>query len=239
MDIPKAMQDKLAAIRDAATLEELTTYLTTPGLQKPAAAMKAVQLGVMDAKDARKFLTASGERRGVAQWRAFLFGDDDEPSDEWVDTAIRVKADRYFATSIWRRSAYTRSQVIAIAGGKLPMAAYAICIMEPLSPELLRALATAPSQSDKLGGYEVSETSLPGMLLSDDGNFLTIYPQIIVARHPNTPGDVREKLLKARSSHVRDAAALGVDHLLPDALLEAVSSAFVKAQISSPSSGIP
>ena len=119
------------------------------------------------------------------------------------------------------------------------MTAYAICIMEPLSPDLLRALATAPSQSDKLGGYEVSETSLPGMVLSDDGNFLTIYPQIIVARHPNTPDDVREKLLKARSSHVCDAAALGIDHRLPDSLLEAVSSTFVKEQISSPSSGIP
>ena len=46
MDIPKGMQDKLAAIRDAATLEDLTTYLTTPGLPNPAAAMKAVQLGV-------------------------------------------------------------------------------------------------------------------------------------------------------------------------------------------------
>ena len=43
MDIPKAMQDKLAGIREAATLEGLTMYLTTAGLQKPAAAMKAVQ----------------------------------------------------------------------------------------------------------------------------------------------------------------------------------------------------
>ena len=34
MDIPKGMQDKLAAIRDAANLEDLMTYLTTPGLQK-------------------------------------------------------------------------------------------------------------------------------------------------------------------------------------------------------------
>ena len=119
------------------------------------------------------------------------------------------------------------------------MVAYAICIMEPLSPELLRALATAPSQSDKLGGYEVSETSLPGMILSDDGDFLTIHPQIIVARHPNTPDDVREGLLKARSAHVREAAALGIEHRLPTALLEAVSSDFVKAQIASPSSGIP
>jgi len=239
MDIPEAMQKKLTAIRDASTLEDLTPYLTTGGLQKPAAAMQAVQLGVMDPKDARKLLTAAGERRGVAQWRSFLFGDDDEPSDEWVDTAIRIKADRYLSTSIWRRSAYTRGQMIAIAGGKLPMAAYAICIMEPLSAELLRALASAPSQSDKLGGYEVSEKSLPGMVLSDDGNFLTIHPQIIVARHPNTPDDVREGLLKARSSHVREAAALGVDRRLPTALLEAVSSDFVKAQISSPSSGIP
>lgn len=134
MDIPKALQAKLAAIRNATSLNALTPLVTTPCLQKPAAAMKAVQLGVMAPKDARRFLTASGERRGVAQWRAFLFGDDDEPSDEWVDIAIRVKADRYLSTSIWRRSAYTRSQVIAIAGGKLPMAAYAICIMEPLSP---------------------------------------------------------------------------------------------------------
>ena len=105
MDIPKVMQDKLAAIREAASLDNLTTHLNSPGLQKPAAAMKAVQLGVMDPKDARKYLTASAERRGVAQWRAFLFGDDDEPTDEWVDTAIRIKADRYLATSIWRRSA--------------------------------------------------------------------------------------------------------------------------------------
>jgi hypothetical protein len=239
MDIPKAMQAKLTAIRDATSLDELTPFLTTGGLQKPAAAMQAVQLGAMDPKDARKLLTAAGERRGVAQWRAFLFGDDDEPSDEWVDTAIAIKADRYLSTSIWRRSAYTRGQIIAIAGGKLPMAAYAICIMEPLSPELLRALATAPSQSDKLGGYEVSETSLPGMILSDDGNFLTIHPQIIVARHPNTPDDVREGLLKARSGHVREAAALGIDHRLPTALLEAVSSSFVKAQIDSPVTGVP
>jgi hypothetical protein len=28
------MQDKFAAIREADTLEDLTTYLTTPGLQK-------------------------------------------------------------------------------------------------------------------------------------------------------------------------------------------------------------
>lgn len=67
MGIPKAMQDKFAVIREAVTLEDLTTHLTTPGLQKTAAAMKAVQLGVMDPKDARKFLTVSGERRGAAQ----------------------------------------------------------------------------------------------------------------------------------------------------------------------------
>lgn len=119
------------------------------------------------------------------------------------------------------------------------MAAYAICIMEPLSPEHLRALATAPSQSDKLGGYEVSETTLPGMILSADGNLLTSYPQIIVARYPNTPGDVREKLLKTRSSHVRETAALGVDHRLSTQLLGAVSSAVVKAQIDSPVTGVP
>ena len=32
MDIPKAMQDKLAAIREAASLDNLTTHLNSPGL---------------------------------------------------------------------------------------------------------------------------------------------------------------------------------------------------------------
>ena len=130
-----------------------------------------------------------------------------------ADAMIEAGSDETLAAAIKDGVIKDPIQLEAIVLAKLVAACWAIATTVELDEHLLRHLAAVPSYSWEVWDPVSPESLRPGMVFTPIANshyplgHVACHTQAIVASHPRTPLDVLERLVKARSRHVRVALA--------------------------------
>lgn len=211
------------ALATVENVDELTAALNDDKVGvRVSALLRLVEVGEITAAHAKTQLAAFGSNANqfLNRWlRMRGAGVTAFTNREVLDLMIALKADSFIASAVWHR-VFTDDELRKIAAAKLPEACWAIAHRVPLTPEWLTLLAAAPSHSwIDYGRYMNPNDLETGEILID--GYITRFPQIIVAQHPDTPAAVLKKLRKARSKYVRASALSRPDTPVEDLIAAA------------------
>ena len=187
-----------------------------------AAIIRGYELGIFSLDMAGDFIRETPQARPLLEerWK--------ETKDPRIaDVMIAAGSDQLLAAAVGNGEISDPVQLEGIVLGKLVAACWAIATTVDLTADLLRYLSTVPSYSWEVWDPVSPESLRPGMVFTPIPNssyplgHVACHTQVIVALHPLTPPDILDRLVKARSRHVRAALAErpfseGLDRLAHD-----------------------
>jgi len=231
------VEEVLAGHRDG----ELAALREDPGATIRAAAhVRSVVLGEITPEQCAECARDNNQAKPLLreQWAA---GQDARV----LETLILSKSDSFVASVIREGTPLDPVLIESIVMARLPEACWEIANRLPLDATLLRHLAAVPSYGIDLyvTTVDFDDEQPVGVVVSPGTPYpldahVTHHTQILVALHPETPDDVLDRLVTARSRYVRAALAerpyvAGLERLARDK--EAVVRMAVARQESTPS----
>jgi hypothetical protein len=216
-DIAARKPPKRASVKDRVesifssphTPEELNTFRSDGSANvRWAAVIRGYELEIYPIAEVAELIRTTPQARPLLEERWRETGD-----PRIADAMIEAGSDETLAIAIKNGVINDPIQLEAIVLARLVAACWAIATTVELDEHLLRHLAAVPSYSWEVWDPVSPESLRPGMVFTPIANasyplgHVACHTQAIVASHPLTPPDVLERLVKARSRHVRVALA--------------------------------